>query len=174
LRRLKTTCQVILELLSLPTSDFAAATLSQSPRTSETLNGSLSTTRNSLLSAHSMKETGLRQAPFWKEVGLRYSGQPKCGSAGCRLSRAATPAAERQCARRLVLREWMLQNFVNPFPSKSDKYLICAVTSLSRTFVTNWFINARTRIWRPLMLELGNDMRKAHVRLSGVTALLQQ
>ncbi|GMH39463.1 hypothetical protein BSKO_07361 [Bryopsis sp. KO-2023] len=65
----------------------------------------------------------------------------------------------RHCPK-LVLREWLFQHFDRPYPSDRDKKLLAAVTSMTRTQVSNWFINARVRIWQPMVMELGKELNQ--------------
>ncbi|GMH10778.1 hypothetical protein Nepgr_012619 [Nepenthes gracilis] len=50
-----------------------------------------------------------------------------------------------------VLRAWMFQNFLHPYPKDVDKHLLAIQTGLTRSQVSNWFINARVRLWKPLI-----------------------
>lgn len=72
---------------------------------------------------------------YWKLLGQEHRNNPK-----------------------MVLREWLYQHFDRPYPSDRDKMILSNVTGLSRTQVSNWFINARVRIWQPLVLELGKEL----------------
>ncbi|XP_031274004.1 BEL1-like homeodomain protein 9 [Pistacia vera] len=53
-----------------------------------------------------------------------------------------------------VLRAWLFDNFLNPYPSDSEKQMLARQTGLSRTQVSNWFINARVRVWKPMVEEM--------------------
>lgn len=74
-------------------------------------------------------------ASYWKLLGQEHRHCPK-----------------------LVLREWLFQHFDRPYPSDHDKKLLAAVTGMTRTQVSNWFINARVRIWQPMVMELGQQI----------------
>ncbi|GMH43892.1 hypothetical protein BSKO_11826 [Bryopsis sp. KO-2023] len=60
-----------------------------------------------------------------------------------------------------VLREWLLQHFDKPYPTDQEKDMLSEATGLSRTQVSNWFINARVRTWRPMIQELGKEMEES-------------
>ncbi|XP_028798506.1 homeobox protein ATH1-like [Neltuma alba] len=53
-----------------------------------------------------------------------------------------------------VLRAWMFQNFLHPYPKDSEKHLLALRTGLTRSQVSNWFINARVRLWKPMIEEM--------------------
>ncbi|CAN1178337.1 Homeobox protein BEL1 homolog [Linum perenne] len=67
-----------------------------------------------------------------------------------------------------VLRAWLFEHFLHPYPSDVDKHILARQTGLSRSQaslsflqhlflcykVSNWFINARVRLWKPMVEEL--------------------
>lgn len=53
-----------------------------------------------------------------------------------------------------VLRAWLFEHFLHPYPSDADKHLLARQTGLSRNQVSNWFINARVRLWKPMIEEM--------------------
>ncbi|KAF8405154.1 hypothetical protein HHK36_010053 [Tetracentron sinense] len=53
-----------------------------------------------------------------------------------------------------ILRAWLFEHFLNPYPSDADKHLLARQTGLSRSQVSNWFINARVRLWKPMVEEM--------------------
>ncbi|PNX73714.1 homeobox protein ATH1-like, partial [Trifolium pratense] len=53
-----------------------------------------------------------------------------------------------------VLRDWMFQNFLHPYPKDAEKHLLAIKSGLTRSQVSNWFINARVRLWKPLIEEI--------------------
>ncbi|GLT78200.1 hypothetical protein SLA2020_497430 [Shorea laevis] len=53
-----------------------------------------------------------------------------------------------------VLRAWLFEHFLNPYPSDVDKHILARQTGLSRGQVSNWFINARVRLWKPMVEEM--------------------
>ncbi|KAJ4870314.1 Homeobox protein ATH1 [Raphanus sativus] len=59
-----------------------------------------------------------------------------------------------------VLRTWMFQNFLHPYPTDSEKHLLAIRSGLSRSQVSNWFINARVRLWKPMIEEMYAEMNK--------------
>jgi hypothetical protein len=50
-----------------------------------------------------------------------------------------------------ILRKWLQDHFTHPYPSDGEKENLSKITGLTLTQVNNWFINARRRIWRPLV-----------------------
>ncbi|CAA7399472.1 unnamed protein product [Spirodela intermedia] len=53
-----------------------------------------------------------------------------------------------------VLRAWLFEHFLHPYPSDADKHSLARQTGLSRSQVSNWFINARVRLWKPMVEEM--------------------
>ncbi|XWS07700.1 hypothetical protein CRYUN_Cryun41cG0012500 [Craigia yunnanensis] len=53
-----------------------------------------------------------------------------------------------------VLKAWLFEHFLHPYPSDSEKLMLARQTGLSRTQVSNWFINARVRLWKPMVEEI--------------------
>lgn len=67
-----------------------------------------------------------------------------------------------------VLRAWMFQNFLHPYPKDAEKHLLSIKSGLTRSQVSNWFINARVRLWKPLIEEMYSDMKNRKSRHNGV------
>ncbi|XP_062191375.1 BEL1-like homeodomain protein 8 [Phragmites australis] len=65
-----------------------------------------------------------------------------------------------------VLRAWLFDNFLQPYPSDEDKQMLATRTGLSRNQVSNWFINARVRLWKPMV----EEMYKLETRSSAAAA----
>ncbi|XP_073147586.1 BEL1-like homeodomain protein 4 isoform X2 [Henckelia pumila] len=55
-----------------------------------------------------------------------------------------------------ILRSWLFEHFLHPYPSEADKHLLSRQTGLSKNQVSNWFINARVRLWKPMVEEMYN------------------
>ncbi|KAI8573637.1 hypothetical protein RHMOL_Rhmol01G0292700 [Rhododendron molle] len=53
-----------------------------------------------------------------------------------------------------VLRSWLFEHFLHPYPTDTDKHMLASRTGLSRNQVSNWFINARVRLWKPMVEEI--------------------
>ncbi|GKV05910.1 hypothetical protein SLEP1_g17859 [Rubroshorea leprosula] len=53
-----------------------------------------------------------------------------------------------------VLRAWLFEHFLHPYPTDTDKLMLAKQTGLSRSQVSNWFINARVRLWKPMVEEI--------------------
>ncbi|XP_052173404.1 BEL1-like homeodomain protein 9 [Diospyros lotus] len=53
-----------------------------------------------------------------------------------------------------VLRAWLFDHFLHPYPTDTDKLMLARQTGLSRSQVSNWFINARVRLWKPMVEEM--------------------
>ncbi|CAL0311411.1 unnamed protein product [Lupinus luteus] len=61
-----------------------------------------------------------------------------------------------------VLRAWLFEHFLHPYPSDIDKHILARQTGLSRSQVSNWFINARVRLWKPMVEEMYIEEVKEH------------
>uniref|UniRef100_A0A803LW76 Homeobox domain-containing protein n=2 Tax=Chenopodium quinoa TaxID=63459 RepID=A0A803LW76_CHEQI len=53
-----------------------------------------------------------------------------------------------------ILRAWLFEHFLHPYPSDVDKHILARQTGLSRSQVSNWFINARVRLWKPMVEQM--------------------
>ncbi|XP_072978519.1 uncharacterized protein [Typha angustifolia] len=59
-----------------------------------------------------------------------------------------------------VLRAWMFQNFLHPYPKDNEKHLLAIKSGLTRSQVSNWFINARVRLWKPMIEQMHSELNK--------------
>ncbi|KAK8637384.1 hypothetical protein V6N13_064806 [Hibiscus sabdariffa] len=53
-----------------------------------------------------------------------------------------------------ILRAWLFEHFLHPYPSDADKHQLARQTGLTRNQISNWFINARVRLWKPMVEEM--------------------
>ncbi|KAF5455860.1 hypothetical protein F2P56_025394 [Juglans regia] len=53
-----------------------------------------------------------------------------------------------------ILRAWLFEHFLHPYPKDSEKIMLAKETGLTRNQVANWFINARVRLWKPMVEEI--------------------
>ncbi|KAK9269814.1 hypothetical protein L1049_025387 [Liquidambar formosana] len=53
-----------------------------------------------------------------------------------------------------ILRAWLFEHFLHPYPKDSDKIMLARQTGLTRSQVANWFINARVRLWKPMVEDM--------------------
>ncbi|KAE8700823.1 BEL1-like homeodomain protein 3 [Hibiscus syriacus] len=53
-----------------------------------------------------------------------------------------------------ILRAWLFEHFLHPYPTDTDKHMLAIQTGLSQNQVSNWFINARVRLWKPMVEEI--------------------
>ncbi|CAL9240755.1 unnamed protein product [Arabidopsis halleri] len=56
-----------------------------------------------------------------------------------------------------ILRAWLFQHFLHPYPNEAEKLVLASQTGLSKNQVSNWFINARVRLWKPMIEEMYRD-----------------
>ncbi|PWZ52347.1 Homeobox protein BEL1 [Zea mays] len=66
-----------------------------------------------------------------------------------------------------ILRAWLFEHFLHPYPSDVDKHILARQTGLSRSQVSNWFINARVRLWKPMVEEMYVEEMKAEGQQDG-------
>jgi len=50
-----------------------------------------------------------------------------------------------------LLKQWLLSHMLLPYPGNEEKLALCRATNLEMAQINNWFINARVRIWKPLV-----------------------
>eukprot|EP00958_Prasinococcus_capsulatus_P004130 scaffold382_cov380-Prasinococcus_capsulatus_cf.AAC.44 len=53
-----------------------------------------------------------------------------------------------------VLRKWLFEHFLHPFPTHQQKQELAHASGLGFAQVANWFINARVRIWKPMIAKV--------------------
>ncbi|KAK9066659.1 hypothetical protein SSX86_013982 [Deinandra increscens subsp. villosa] len=53
-----------------------------------------------------------------------------------------------------ILRAWLFEHFLNPYPKDSEKIMLARQTGLTRGQIANWFINARVRLWKPMIEDM--------------------
>ncbi|KAK9108918.1 hypothetical protein Sjap_016978 [Stephania japonica] len=53
-----------------------------------------------------------------------------------------------------VLRSWLFEHFLHPYPNDSEKLMLASQTGLTKNQVSNWFINARVRLWKPMIEDM--------------------
>lgn len=66
-----------------------------------------------------------------------------------------------------VLRAWLFEHFLHPYPKDSDKIMLAKQTGLTRSQVSNWFINARVRLWKPMIEEMYTEEVKEQEHQNG-------
>ncbi|XP_038715960.1 BEL1-like homeodomain protein 11 isoform X2 [Tripterygium wilfordii] len=54
----------------------------------------------------------------------------------------------------ILLRSWLFEHFLHPYPNDSEKLILASQTGLTKNQVSNWFINARVRLWKPMIEEM--------------------
>ncbi|KAK5831690.1 BEL1-like homeodomain protein 11 [Gossypium arboreum] len=53
-----------------------------------------------------------------------------------------------------ILRTWLFEHFLHPYPTDSEKIMLASQTGLTKNQISNWFINARVRLWKPMIEEM--------------------
>ncbi|KAG0453136.1 hypothetical protein HPP92_025800 [Vanilla planifolia] len=64
------------------------------------------------------------------------------------------PCSKRTPERAVCSRACYLITSLHPYPTDTDKHMLAMQTGLSRNQVSNWFINARVRLWKPMVEEI--------------------
>ncbi|GMH09380.1 hypothetical protein Nepgr_011221 [Nepenthes gracilis] len=69
-----------------------------------------------------------------------------------------------------VLRAWLFEHFLHPYPSDVDKHILARQTGLTRSQVSNWFINARVRLWKPMVEEMYlEEAKQEHDKMASIS-----
>ncbi|XP_074583988.1 BEL1-like homeodomain protein 9 [Curcuma longa] len=68
-----------------------------------------------------------------------------------------------------VLRSWLFEHFLHPYPTDVDKQNLAKQTGLTRNQVSNWFINARVRLWKPMVEDIYSLEMRQKNKMSAVT-----
>ncbi|GMI83583.1 BEL1-like homeodomain 6 [Hibiscus trionum] len=63
-----------------------------------------------------------------------------------------------------ILRAWLFEHFLHPYPKDSDKIMLVRQTGLTRSQVSNWFINARVHLWKPMVEEIKRQYNESEDR----------
>ncbi|MCO5581208.1 hypothetical protein L7F22_035086 [Adiantum nelumboides] len=64
-----------------------------------------------------------------------------------------------------LLRAWLFDHFLHPYPKDTEKVLLARQAGLTRNQVSNWFINARVRLWKPMVEEMyQEEIKTAELR----------
>lgn len=89
------------------------------------------------------------------DVHERTTGDRTHGGAAPRPSTTTFRRENLSAAARDALKHWLMNHLEHPYPNDEDKEELAAATGASLERIANWFINARLRIWRPHILNLG-------------------
>eukprot|EP01023_Acetabularia_acetabulum_P058519 TRINITY_DN6925_c0_g1_i2.p1 TRINITY_DN6925_c0_g1~~TRINITY_DN6925_c0_g1_i2.p1 ORF type:complete len:951 (+),score=208.22 TRINITY_DN6925_c0_g1_i2:205-3057(+) len=57
---------------------------------------------------------------------------------------------------------WLCQHANNPYPTKNEKADLANALGIDKNQVCNWFVNARTRFWKPIVVKI---FQQQYVRL---------
>jgi len=69
-----------------------------------------------------------------------------------------------------MLRQWILDHFDAPFPDRAQKERFAEQLGWSVACVSNFFINARQRFFKPLVLELARELEEEARERAGTAA----
>lgn len=81
-----------------------------------------------------------------RKVGGESFGK---GGSSSKRKRSSFPRATTK-----VLKNWLKENILKPYPTDSDKRSLCAKCDLTLSQLQTWFINARIRMWKPCIEEI--------------------
>ncbi|CAN4077686.1 unnamed protein product [Withania somnifera] len=112
---------------------------------------SASTSKKQLLQSLDLLELQKRKTKLLQMLEEATKGFPTDEYDGNSSMETATRSPERSVS---VLRAWLFEHFLHPYPSDVDKHILARQTGLSRSQVSNWFINARVRLWKPMVEEM--------------------
>mmetsp|Transcript_24051 Transcript_24051/g.77231 ORF Transcript_24051/g.77231 Transcript_24051/m.77231 type:complete len:424 (+) Transcript_24051:159-1430(+) len=85
------------------------------------------------------------------EGSRRGAGRERNGGAGKKRRYLAPEVTS-------YLKHWLKEHIESPYPSEQEKAKLCEATGLTLKQVSNWFLNARKRLWRPMLREQGHDV----------------
>ena len=70
------------------------------------------------------------------------------------------PATKKRISRQAtqILRSWLFEHALKPYPDDDEKDKLCLQTGLSMTQVNNWFVNARRRTLPALLKQTASNM----------------
>eukprot|EP01024_Parvocaulis_polyphysoides_P059656 TRINITY_DN6462_c0_g2_i2.p1 TRINITY_DN6462_c0_g2~~TRINITY_DN6462_c0_g2_i2.p1 ORF type:complete len:343 (+),score=30.00 TRINITY_DN6462_c0_g2_i2:231-1259(+) len=73
------------------------------------------------------------------------------------------------------LAHWLCDNILNPYPTRSEKMQLAQRLNVKENQVSNWFVNARTRFWKPLVHQVYIQHKERLMSAAGSdTAALEQ
>ena len=63
---------------------------------------------------------------------------------------------------RKILKNWMFdpKHFSHPYPNEREKEALAAAAGITKKQLCNWFTNARKRLWQPVLIRMGVDVKK--------------
>lgn len=137
-----------------PYTSLALQTISRQFRNlKDAINGQIRATRNSLGEQDSLSSKGgvitrlryvdqhLRQQRAIQQIGLyqQHVWRPQRGLPETSVS---------------ILRAWLFEHFLHPYPTEAEKLMLARQTGLTRSQISNWFINARVRLWKPMIEDI--------------------
>ncbi|KAB2042911.1 hypothetical protein ES319_D02G250400v1 [Gossypium barbadense] len=105
----------------------------------DTINGQIQATRKRVwITRLRYVEQQLRQQKALQQLGMmpQHAWRPQRGLPESSVS---------------ILRAWLFEHFLHPYPKDSEKIMLARQTGLTRSQVSNWFINARVRLWKPMI-----------------------
>jgi hypothetical protein len=71
---------------------------------------------------------------------------------------------------RKVLQDWLRVHFENPYPTKHEKEILAREAGITVDQVTQWFTNARRRIWKPFWNSIeGSSVQSSSTRRSSMS-----
>eukprot|EP00742_Colponemidia_sp_Colp-10_P005222 GILJ01005579.1.p1 GENE.GILJ01005579.1~~GILJ01005579.1.p1 ORF type:complete len:482 (-),score=74.24 GILJ01005579.1:287-1732(-) len=59
-----------------------------------------------------------------------------------------------------LLKQWLAQHFTHPYPTDHEKKELASAAKIEVAQVTNWFTNARKRLWQPMVSDKGKYKRR--------------
>ena len=129
-----------------------------------------------------LKETGMesRQLVSWFANTRQRVWKPLVSDIGRLLRkqqqqekkrRAQRPEEQRERSQRELpqhavdtLRAWFMSpsHFHHPYPTEVERHQLLLESGLEAKQVSDWFVNYRKRVWKPLVLKAGRELREEH------------
>ncbi|CAL4060216.1 unnamed protein product, partial [Meganyctiphanes norvegica] len=140
---------------TVTTTSITTSTTTSSSQSSSTATSASNTTTSSTLSESSSEPLIQGSTPLSKIAANPCPPPPPTSlfnllalsPASCEM-RTRAAAAKHATA---IMKSWLFQHIVHPYPSEDEKRTIASQTNLTLLQVNNWFINARRRILQPMI-----------------------
>ncbi|KAL0590096.1 hypothetical protein ABG067_001736 [Albugo candida] len=111
-------------------------------------------------SEHSPSDTHTNDGDFMDD-SMQSSSDTSQPLNNCKKSRRELPPQTVA-----LLKGWMLspEHIKHPYPTDADKQILLKETGLNMKQLTNWFTNARKRIWKPMMRQQQTKNMRDHAQ----------
>uniref|UniRef100_A0A7S4JAA0 Homeobox domain-containing protein n=1 Tax=Guillardia theta TaxID=55529 RepID=A0A7S4JAA0_GUITH len=71
------------------------------------------------------------------------------------------------------LKKWFEEHIMHPYPDDSDKELLAEKTGLTTAQVSYWFVNARKRIWQPMLQDKQQASLSGYAKVTAADVMVR-